>query len=66
MKHSLQTNSKNYPDCWEKPCRDILLNPFCFVSYRFLNLYGTISFDMSCFHYAVYGVLTAVLCFRNL
>jgi hypothetical protein len=20
-----QTNSKNYPDCWEKPCRDILL-----------------------------------------
>jgi hypothetical protein len=22
-----------------KTCRDILLNPFCFVSYRFLNLY---------------------------
>jgi hypothetical protein len=24
--------SKNYPDCWEKPCRDILLNPiFCIL-----------------------------------
>jgi hypothetical protein len=23
---------------WEKPCRDILLNPFCFVSYRYLKL----------------------------
>jgi hypothetical protein len=41
----------------------ILLNPFCFVSYRFPNLYDTISFDMSCFHCAVlYGVLTAVIC----
>jgi hypothetical protein len=49
-KHSLQTNSRNYPDCWAKPCRDILLKPFCFVSYRCLNLYDTISFDMSCFH----------------
>jgi hypothetical protein len=39
---------------WEKPCRDILLNPFCFVSYRFLNLYDTISFDMPCFHCAVW------------
>jgi hypothetical protein len=39
---------------WEKPCRDILLNPFCFVSYRFLNLYDTISFDMLCFHCSVW------------
>jgi hypothetical protein len=39
---------------WEKPCRDILLNPFCFVSYRFLNLYDTIYFDMSCFHCSVW------------
>jgi hypothetical protein len=29
------------------------LFPFCFVSYRFLNLYDTISFDMSCFHCSV-------------
>ena len=49
-KHSLQTNSKNYPDCWAKPCRDILLKPFCFVSYRYPNLYDIIAFDMSCFH----------------
>jgi hypothetical protein len=35
-------------------CLDILLNPFCFVSYRFLNLYDTISFDMLCFHCAVW------------
>jgi hypothetical protein len=39
---------------WEKPCCDILLNPFCFVSYRFLNLYDIISFDMSCFHCSVW------------
>ena len=37
-----------------KTCRDILLSTFCFVSYRFLNLYDTISFDMSCFHCAVW------------
>jgi hypothetical protein len=50
-----QTNSKKYPDCsMEKPCCDILLNPFCFLSYRFLNLYDTISFDMSCFHCSVW------------
>ena len=49
-KHSLQTNSKNYPDCWAKPCRDILLKPFCFVFYRYPNLYDIIAFDMSCFH----------------
>jgi hypothetical protein len=40
----------------EKPCRDILLNPFCFVSYRFLNLYNTVFIVR-------YGILTAVLCF---
>jgi hypothetical protein len=56
LKHSLQTNSKNYPHCWAKPCRNILLKPFCFVSYRYLNLYDTISFDMSCF-IMLYGVL---------
>ena len=37
-----------------KTCRDILLSTFCFVSYRFLNLYDTISFDMSCFHCSVW------------
>jgi hypothetical protein len=52
--HFEQTNSKKHPDCWEKPCRDILYNPFYFVCYRFLNLYDTISFDMSCFHCAVW------------
>jgi hypothetical protein len=47
--------SNKYPDCsMEKPCCDILLNPFCFLSYRFLNLYDTTSFDMSCFHCSVW------------
>ena len=56
-KQSLQTNSKNYPECWEEPCRDILiLKPFCFESYWYLNLYDTISFDMSCFS-LLYAVL---------
>ena len=36
---SLQTNSKNYPDCWAKPCRtDILLKSFCFVSYIHISI----------------------------
>ena len=30
------------------------LKQFCFVSYKYLNLYDTISFDMSCFHCAVW------------
>ena len=63
-KHSLQTNSKHYPDCWAKPCRDILLKPFCI--YRYLNLYDTISFDMSCFHYAVWYVSCRCTVFSKL
>jgi hypothetical protein len=39
---------------WEKSCRHILLNPLCFLSCRFLNLYDTISFNMSCFHCSVW------------
>ena len=35
-------------DCWAIPCHDILLKPFCFVSYTYLNLYNIFSFDMSC------------------
>jgi hypothetical protein len=64
-KHSLQTNSKNYPNCWAKPRRDILLKPFAFVSHRYLNLYDTISFDMSYFHCCI-GCPAAVLFFSKL
>jgi hypothetical protein len=47
--------SKKYLDCsMGKTCRDILLNPFCFVPHRFLNLYDNISFDMSSFHCSVW------------
>jgi hypothetical protein len=60
-KHSLQTNSKNYPDCWEKPSIIFFLKQFCFVCYKYPNLYDTIiSFDMSCFHCAIW-CLDAVL-----
>jgi hypothetical protein len=50
--------------CWAKPCRDILLKPFCFVSYRYIIC--KILFLLIChaliIHCAVWCP-AAVLCF---
>jgi hypothetical protein len=43
-KHSLQTNSKIFPDCWEKRCRDILLNPF----YLYPIFFRHVMFSLCC------------------
>jgi hypothetical protein len=40
-----------------KPCRVILLKPFCFVSYRYLNFYDTSIFLIRHVFIVLYGAL---------
>jgi hypothetical protein len=62
LENSLQTNSKNYPDCWKKPWYSFL-KQFCFVSYIEISI-CTILFLLICRVFIVlYGVLT--LCFTQ-